>query len=50
MIPGPIEVPCSTTELMPHVYVCPRGDSNPYGLSATGLSNLRVYQFRHLGN
>ncbi len=28
---------------------CRGGDSNPYSLSATSTSSLRVYQFHHLG-
>lgn len=30
-----------------HKIECARGDSNPYILSDTATSRLRVYQFRH---
>lgn len=34
-----------------HIFFwCRGGDSNPYRISPTDTSSLRVYQFHHLGN
>ncbi len=47
---SPIQ-PLSHLSIMEFIFktICRGGESNPYSLSATSTSSLRVYQFHHLG-